>query len=152
MGGRGRSHIICAKTGDSRAVLFREGKAVQLSHDHKPFNVEERERIEGAGSHVKFNRINGDLAVSRALGDFVYKRCESQPAERQAVTAMPEVLVEPRSATDEFIVLACDGIWDVMKSQEVVDKVKAMLQTGRPPKPPPSEEAPGMADEVALIT
>ena len=83
--------IVCANTGDSRAVLARGGDAVPLSHDHKPYNPEEKARIEAAGSHVKFNRVNGDLAVSRALGDFVYKRCETVAADRQAVTAFPEV-------------------------------------------------------------
>ena len=84
-----KSHIVCANTGDSRAVLCRGGEQVPLSHDHKPFNPGEKERIENAGSHVKFNRVNGDLAVSRALGDFVYKRCETVEAEHQAVTAFP---------------------------------------------------------------
>jgi len=84
-------HIVCANTGDSRAVLSRAGEAVPLSHDHKPYNPEEKARIEAAGGTVKFNRVNGDLAVSRALGDFVYKRCDTASAEAQAVTALPDV-------------------------------------------------------------
>ena len=82
------SHLICANTGDSRAVLCREGKAIELSHDHKPYNQGEKERIEAAGSTVKFNRVNGDLAVSRALGDYVYKRCgaAAEPSKRAACT------------------------------------------------------------------
>jgi serine/threonine protein phosphatase PrpC len=55
-----KEHIVCANTGDSRAVLCRNGEAVALSHDHKPYNPEEKERIEAAGSHVKFNRVNGE--------------------------------------------------------------------------------------------
>lgn len=146
------TQIICANTGDSRACLSRDGVAVPLSNDHKPFNPGEKERIENAGSHVKFNRVNGDLAVSRALGDFVYKRCETVTAERQAVTALPEFMVEARQpAKDEFIVLACDGIWDVMSSQEVVEKVGEMLREGRPEalprddgaEPLPEPPAPG---------
>mmetsp|Transcript_1364 Transcript_1364/g.3859 ORF Transcript_1364/g.3859 Transcript_1364/m.3859 type:complete len:353 (+) Transcript_1364:147-1205(+) len=136
-----KQHIVCANTGDSRAVLCRGGKEVPLSHDHKPYNPIEKERIEAAGSHVKFNRVNGDLAVSRALGDFVYKRCETVEDAEQAVTAFPDVLVEGRTAADEFIVLACDGIWDVMSSQEVCDKVREMLLDGRPPPPPPDPTA-----------
>ena len=144
----GPKHIVCANTGDSRAVLARAGQAVALSHDHKPFNAGEKERIENAGSHVQFNRVNGDLAVSRALGDFVYKRCDSMSAELQAVTAFPEIICETRCPADEFIVLACDGIWDVMSSQEVVDKVHDMLANGRPP-PPPSEEGGGEESATA---
>mmetsp|Transcript_243 Transcript_243/g.754 ORF Transcript_243/g.754 Transcript_243/m.754 type:complete len:336 (+) Transcript_243:791-1798(+) len=126
-------HIVCANTGDSRAVLCRAGQAVPLSDDHKPYNPEEKARIEAAGGTVKFNRVNGDLAVSRALGDFVYKRCETVERKAQAVTAFPEVMVEARdSDKDEFVVLACDGIWDVMTSQQVVEKVRSLLVDGRP--------------------
>lgn len=140
-------HIICANTGDSRAVMSRSGVCTELSFDHKPFNEGEKARIEAAGSHVKFNRVNGDLAVSRALGDFVYKRREDVSAELQAVTAMPEMLTVARDPNiDEFIVLACDGIWDVMSSQEVVDKVREMLVKGRPPPEPAEEGAAAQAD------
>ena len=147
----GPSCVVCANTGDSRAVMSRDGVAVALSEDHKPFNPEEKERIEAAGSHVKFNRVNGDLAVSRALGDFVYKRCESLPEENQAVTAFPEVMTERRDPEkDGFIVLACDGIWDVMSSQEVVDKVREMLQNGRPPQSDPPPGLPAAAASETL--
>jgi serine/threonine protein phosphatase PrpC len=139
--------VVCANTGDSRAVLCRGGEAVALSHDHKPYNPGEKERIEAAGSHVKFNRVNGDLAVSRALGDFVYKRCETVTEAEQAVTAFPDVIVEQRTERDEFVVLACDGIWDVMSSQEVCDKVREMLINGRPPPPPADSTAEGEEDQ-----
>jgi len=91
-------HIVCANTGDSRAVLCRAGQAVPLSDDHKPYNPEEKARIEAAGGTVKFNRVNGDLAVSRALGDFVYKRCETVERKAQAVTAFPEARPPPHCA------------------------------------------------------
>jgi len=132
------THIICSNTGDSRAVLCRGGEAVALSEDHKPDNPTEKNRVQEAGGEVKFGRVNGDLAVSRAVGDFVYKRCESQPPERQAVTAFPEIRSFQREATDQFVVLACDGIWDVMSSQQVVSKVLELLQNGRPPAPAPA--------------
>ena len=61
-----KEHIICANTGDSRAVLCRAGEAVALSYDHKPYNPVEKERIENAGSHVKFNRVNGAPLPLRA--------------------------------------------------------------------------------------
>lgn len=78
--------IICANTGDSRSVLSRAGTAIDLSNDHKPFLEEEKTRIERAGGHVKFNRVNGDLAVSRALGDFAYKQVSActSPADEHA--------------------------------------------------------------------
>lgn len=140
------THVICSNTGDSRAVLCRGGQAVALSYDHKPDNVAEKERVQGAGGEVKFGRVNGDLAVSRAVGDFVYKRCESQPAERQAVTAFPEIISVARQPTDEFVVIACDGIWDVMSSQDVVSKVMDLLTNGRPTAPPKPADAPDDPD------
>jgi len=138
------THVICSNTGDSRAVLSRGGEAVALSDDHKPDNAVEKERVQAAGGEVKFGRVNGDLAVSRALGDFAYKRCDTQPAERQAVTAFPEIKAVERDPSDEFVILACDGIWDVMSSQQVVSKVLDLLQNGVParPAPPPDEDAP----------
>jgi len=140
-------YVVCANTGDSRAVMARSDQAVTLSNDHKPFLPEEKERIEKAGGQVKFNRVNGDLAVSRALGDFVYKRCESVNDKEQAVTAFPEIIIEERdAANDQFILLACDGIWDVMSSQEVVSKVLDLLRNGRP-APAPEEDPGADADE-----
>jgi len=139
------THVICSNTGDSRAVLCRGGEAVALSDDHKPDDAPEKERILAAGGEVKFGRVNGDLAVARAVGDFVYKRCETQPAERQAVTAFPEIRAFERTAADEFVILACDGIWDVMSSQQVVSKVTDLLQNGRPPVPAPADEDPAAA-------
>lgn len=143
----GPRHIVCANTGDSRAVLARSGQAVTLSNDHKPYLPVEKERIEKANGQVKFNRVNGDLAVSRALGDFVYKRCETVDDKEQAVTAFPEIIVEKREAQDQFIVLACDGIWDVMSSQEVVDKILDMLRNGRPPVVPEDNAMAGGGEE-----
>lgn len=139
------THVICSNTGDSRAVLSRGGQAVSLSEDHKPDNAIEKERVQAAGGEVKFGRVNGDLAVSRAVGDFVYKRCETQPADRQAVTAFPEIKAFERDPADEFVILACDGIWDVMSSQQVVSKVLDLLRNGRPTRPAPQTDS--AADE-----
>ena len=68
------SHIICANSGDSRSVLCRGGKPYALSRDHKPDLDDERQRIVNAGGTVFMKRVNGNLAVSRALGDFPYKQ------------------------------------------------------------------------------
>ena len=65
--------------GDSRAVLSEKGVAVALSNDHKPENKEETERIVAGGMRVKNNRIKGKLAVSRAIGDYLYKDEETKP-------------------------------------------------------------------------
>ena len=65
--------IYCANSGDSRAVLCEDGNAVALSHDHKPDNEEEKQRIVNANGFVSFSRTNGVLSLSRAIGDFDYK-------------------------------------------------------------------------------
>lgn len=102
------SHIICANAGDSRAILRKDSKVFPLSFDHKPSNVAELERIVSAGGVVRGKRVDGDLAVSRGLGDFSFKSQEGLPPDKQRVIAEPDFMVYPR-ANDEFIVLACDG-------------------------------------------
>jgi len=104
------SHIICANAGDSRAILHQGKGVLPLSFDHKPSNVTELERIVSAGGFVRGRRVDGDLAVSRGLGDFVFKSEEGLPPHKQRVIAEPDFMVQPRDhQKDEFIVLACDG-------------------------------------------
>jgi len=125
------THIIVANTGDSRAVLSRVGSpTVWGSEDHKPNNEPEQKRIDAAGGSVVNRRVNGDLAVSRAFGDFLYKHRMDLPAERQQVSVEPEVTVFPRSDADEYLILCCDGIWDVMSNEEVVEFVRNLTDKG----------------------
>lgn len=124
-------HIICANAGDSRACFRREGIAKPLSFDHKPNEPVELSRITNAGGYVRMKRVDGDLAVSRAVGDFQYKNRPNLSPELQKVTALPDIIVYPRdSAKDEFLVLACDGIWDVVSNQECVDMIQKILDEG----------------------
>lgn len=74
-------------------------------------------------------RVNGSLAVSRALGDFDYKCVHGKGPTEQLVSPEPEVYAIERSEVeDEFIVLACDGIWDVMANEELCDFVRSRLE------------------------
>jgi len=68
--------FICANAGDSRTVLSKSKKAIELSHDHKPNDEIEKARIEKAGMQVENGRVGGNLAVSRAIGDLFFKRKE----------------------------------------------------------------------------
>lgn len=125
------SHIMCANAGDSRACLNRNGKVIPLSFDHKPDNHVEYHRIKKAGGTVVMKRVDGDLAVSRGLGDFVYKGRKDLPLECQKVSCIPDITVYPRNSTkDEFIVLACDGIFDVMSNQACVNKIQKLMNKG----------------------
>ena len=121
--------IVTANAGDSRAVLSRAGKAVALSWDHKPQDERERARITKAGGFVSENgRVNGNLNLSRSIGDLKYKMDRSIPAAEQIITADPDIHVEDLTSEDEFIIIACDGIWDVLTRQEAVDEVHKRLR------------------------
>ena len=74
--------IYCANSGDSRAVLCSKKMAIPLSHDHKPQNTDEQARIENAGHFVEDDRVDGNLALSRAIGDFQYKDKQNLQPER----------------------------------------------------------------------
>jgi len=119
--------IHCANCGDSRAVASVAGQVQELSFDHKPSNEEETRRIIAAGGYVELNRVNGNLALSRAMGDFIFKRNTKKPPEEQIVIAYPEVIVKDIEPDHEFILLACDGIWDVLSNQEVVSFVRRRI-------------------------
>eukprot|EP00210_Caulerpa_lentillifera_P000526 g508.t2 len=106
-------HIIVANVGDSRAVLSRGRKAYPLSRDHKPDEVDEEQRIKKSGGKIwDFNgrRVMGLLAMTRAFGDASLKPF--------GVFAEPEITVLPRAADDDFMILACDGLWDVISDDE----------------------------------
>lgn len=117
--------LVVANAGDSRGVLCRNGQAVALSEDHKPSQDREMTRIREAGGFVNMvGRVNGNLNLSRSLGDLKYKQSKHLPPEAQMITAEPDILVIDINADDEFFVLACDGIWDVLSNQEACDFVR----------------------------
>ncbi|XP_028810578.1 protein phosphatase 1bb isoform X2 [Denticeps clupeoides] len=122
-------HLYFINCGDSRAVLFRAGQVHFSTQDHKPCNPQEKERIQNAGGSVMIQRVNGSLAVSRALGDYDYKCVDGKGPTEQLVSPEPEVFEIARaSEEDEFVVLACDGIWDVMSNEELCEFVHSRLQ------------------------
>jgi len=116
--------LYCANVGDSRAIASVRGRVQILSYDHKPNNELETKRILAAGGWVECNRVNGNLALSRAFGDFVFKKNDAKKAEEQIVTAYPDVDIKDITRDHEFIILACDGIWDVLSNEEVIEFVR----------------------------
>lgn len=116
--------IYVGNAGDSRTVLGVKGRAKPLSFDHKPQNEGEKARIVAAGGFVDFGRVNGNLALSRAIGDFEFKKSPELAPEQQIVTAFPDVTIHEITADDEFVVVACDGIWDCQSSQAVIEFVR----------------------------
>ncbi|KAJ2021358.1 Protein phosphatase 2C 2 [Coemansia sp. S155-1] len=123
--------VYCGNAGDSRCIISTKGRAVALSHDHKPSDEIEFNRITSGGGFVEFGRVNGNLALSRAIGDFEFKNNRTLPAEKQIVTADPDVIKHELAADDEFLVIACDGIWDCMNNQQVVQFVHAKIAAGK---------------------
>eukprot|EP01090_Pellita_catalonica_P012675 TRINITY_DN2820_c0_g3_i1.p1 TRINITY_DN2820_c0_g3~~TRINITY_DN2820_c0_g3_i1.p1 ORF type:complete len:393 (+),score=64.55 TRINITY_DN2820_c0_g3_i1:101-1180(+) len=106
------SFLYVANAGDSRAVLYSGGEVIPLSVDHKPESTTEKKRILKHGGFVtESRRVCGALTLSRALGD-----CDLQPW----VTWMPDVQIHEISSEDEFIIFACDGLWDVVSNEEAV--------------------------------
>ncbi|GMN45590.1 hypothetical protein TIFTF001_014779 [Ficus carica] len=110
--------LLVANVGDSRAVICRGGNAIAVSRDHKPDQTDERQRIEEAGGFVMWAgtwRVGGVLAVSRAFGDRLLK---------QYVVADPEIQEEKIDSSLEFLILASDGLWDVVTNEEAVAMIK----------------------------
>ncbi|CAA6666187.1 unnamed protein product [Spirodela intermedia] len=115
------SHIIVANCGDSRAVLCRSKRALPLSVDHKPNREDEYARIEAAGGKViQWNgyRVFGVLAMSRSIGDRYLKPW---------VIPEPEVTCVARAREDECLILATDGLWDVMSDEEACDAARRRI-------------------------
>lgn len=128
---RGRM-VFVANTGDSRCVKSTRGEAIPLTLDHKPIIYEEAQRIIRAGGFVRDNRVNGALNVSRTIGDLDFKRNLDLPHTEQMVVATPDITVFEVQDGDEFLILACDGIWDVLSNQDAVDFVRKRIKQGLP--------------------
>eukprot|EP00262_Sarcandra_glabra_P010706 TRINITY_DN2608_c0_g1_i2.p1 TRINITY_DN2608_c0_g1~~TRINITY_DN2608_c0_g1_i2.p1 ORF type:complete len:351 (-),score=76.14 TRINITY_DN2608_c0_g1_i2:183-1235(-) len=123
------NQLVVANAGDSRCVISRKGQAYNLSRDHKPDLEVERERILKAGGFIHAGRVNGSLNLARAIGDMEFKQNKFLSVEKQIVTAKPDINTVDLCDDDEFIVLACDGIWDCMSSQQLVDFIHEQLKT-----------------------
>eukprot|EP01062_Namystynia_karyoxenos_P058425 TRINITY_DN49977_c0_g1_i1.p1 TRINITY_DN49977_c0_g1~~TRINITY_DN49977_c0_g1_i1.p1 ORF type:complete len:301 (+),score=77.80 TRINITY_DN49977_c0_g1_i1:133-1035(+) len=119
--------LVCGNAGDSRCVLSRGGQPHPLSFDHKPTQDGELQRIQAAGAFVASGRVNGNLALSRAIGDLEFKQNAKLPPEQQAITAFPDVTITDLQRDDEFLILACDGIWDVLSNDSAVSFVRERL-------------------------
>jgi serine/threonine protein phosphatase PrpC len=119
--------LYCANAGDSRAIIAKHnGQAVPLSIDHKPSLRNERRRVLFAGGQVKGKqdpRVEGDLNLSRAIGDWRHKQNNSLPLELQMISPRPDITATKLSDEDEYIVLGCDGIWERFSSSDCASLV-----------------------------
>ncbi|KAF3142357.1 Protein phosphatase 2C 1 [Orbilia oligospora] len=101
--------LYTANVGDARIVLCRSGKALRLSYDHKGSDENEGKRVANAGGLILNNRVNGDSYIKELVTGHPYTT---------------ETVIQPD--LDEFIILACDGLWDVCSDQEAVDLIRTV--------------------------
>ncbi|KAI9985191.1 hypothetical protein PInf_004516 [Phytophthora infestans] len=146
-------YMFVSNVGDSRTVLSRNGKAERLSNDHKPSRSDEAQRIRDTGGFVIHGRIMGELAVSRAFGDAPFKTfdltdppledVDSKPRsdydsqelpvnpndilKGPLVIPTPEITITELTDDCEFVMLASDGLYDVLKDQEAVDFMRQKI-------------------------
>ncbi|KAK6946543.1 PPM-type phosphatase-like domain [Dillenia turbinata] len=123
--------IFVANAGDCRAVLGRRGRAIDLSKDHKPSCPSERLRIEKVGGAVYDGYLNGQLSVARAIGDWHMKRSKGSSCPLIAEPELQEIVL---TEEDEFLIMGCDGLWDVMSSQCAVTIARKELMLHNDPE------------------
>ncbi|XP_062101601.1 probable protein phosphatase 2C 22 isoform X2 [Humulus lupulus] len=123
--------LVVANAGDCRAVLCRRGKAIEMSRDHKPSCGKEKRRIEASGGFVYDGYLNGQLNVARALGDWHMEGMKD--SKGGPLSAEPELMTANLTEEDEFLIIGCDGIWDVFRSQNAIDFARRRLQDHNDP-------------------
>ncbi|KAL8135813.1 hypothetical protein AgCh_010430 [Apium graveolens] len=123
--------LVVANVGDCRAVLGRRGRAVELSKDHKPNCASERTRIEKLGGVIYDGFLNGQLSVARALGDWHMKGPKGSACPLSAEPELQEIQLKEE---DEFLIMGCDGLWDVMSSQYAVTTARKELMLHNDPE------------------
>jgi protein phosphatase 2C family protein 2/3 len=129
----GTSELVVANAGDCRVVLSRAGKAIDLSTDQRPNCSTETSRIERAGGFVEDGYINGHLGVARAFGNFHVEGLKGTETAPGPLTVEPEVERRRLTGEDEFLVIACDGLWDVFSSNNAVDFARRALRAHNDP-------------------
>jgi serine/threonine protein phosphatase PrpC len=112
--------IFVINAGDSRCTMGRGGACVEMSIDHKPESQTEIDRITKAGSEIVEGRVDGNLNLTRSLGDLKYKQREHLKPEEQAITANPDVYSFDLTDDIDFIIMGCDGIWERKTNEEMV--------------------------------
>ncbi|KAB2027132.1 hypothetical protein E1A91_D05G013700v1 [Gossypium mustelinum] len=123
----GRS-LLVANAGDSRAVLSRCGTAIEMSKDHRPCCMKERRRIESLGGFIDDGYLNGQLGVTRALGNWHLEGMKEMGERIGPLSAEPELKMITLTKEDEFLIIGSDGIWDVFTNQNAVDFTRRRLQ------------------------
>lgn len=117
--------LYTANVGDSRIVLYRNGETYRLSYDHKASDINEINRIRDSGGLIMKNRVNGILAVTRSLGDSYMK---------DLVVGKPFTTGTQITKDDKFMIIACDGLWDVISDSKACQVVEESLEESGDPE------------------
>jgi len=131
------NNLFISNTGDSEAAIATRTEsgsleATCLSEKHKPTLASERQRVEKAGGQVIFGRVLGSLAVSKALGDIDFKFPYNK-SHADFVSAEPFINKVELGPQNQFLIIACDGLWDKLTYQEAVDFVTKFKEAGKDP-------------------
>lgn len=127
--------LINGNIGDSRTIFAKKEnsayQAIACSFDHKPTDAKEKERIENAKGYVSLQRVDGQLALSRAFGDRQLKTPVDFPGEKKKVTSNPDFILINDGNNDDFLFMACDGIYeaDIFGRQDVISWIAAKMET-----------------------
>lgn len=161
--------LFAANVGDSRVVLCRSGgQCVELTSDHKPSRPDEAARVRAAGGFILHKRVMGELAITRAFGDKSFKMGIKAMLEEEAedmnnggvneengkdltaplVSSEPEIASMVLSHNDEFLLLACDGLFDVFRSQDAIALARQELIAHRGD---PAEVARILSDQAIRV-
>ena len=114
--------IYCANVGDSKAYILYDNSYKQISSDHKTTVEDEKIRVESMGGIIKKNRIMGQLILTRTLGDLYVKQ--------YGVINTPDISVNEIGNTIKYVILASDGVWDVVDLETLVGMGKAGKNVG----------------------
>ncbi|PRP82609.1 protein phosphatase 2C [Planoprotostelium fungivorum] len=129
--------IICGHTlhvanvGDSAAILCRRGDPLSLTNPHTAKNPSEKKRVEAVGGVIKDGRLGHpiwnasliNLGVTRAIGDFYFKQDEWTEGKASGLSAEPEITTIQLTTDDCFLLLASDGFWDVVSTQQAINYI-----------------------------
>ncbi|PHU28160.1 putative protein phosphatase 2C 8 [Capsicum chinense] len=155
----GKEVVVVANCGDCRTILCNRGVTLPLSHDHKADRPDEKKRVEAAGGKIlnwKGSRVQGVLATSRSIGSHGFKSWKQPPTEmlgdhclKPFLIPEPEVTVYKRNEWDEFLVIATNGLWDVVSNEVACEVVRKCLDGQIQRRFPERDSA---ADAAALLT
>lgn len=137
IGGGDKPKVLSANVGDSRCLIFTRphgeeetGEIEELFFDHEPTNEREHKRISEAGGFVQGGRVDGELNLSRALGDHRLKQAFHLPWYKQRISALPDIKVSYLTDASVFMLIGCDGLWELHDQQVLCDEVNKKLAEG----------------------